>query len=169
MFRCAAALDVAATITTAGLLSGCHRPQGGVLSYTGEPHTYYSYEHQPTTVTLLDTRTDEVVFAMDIPPGKQLSIQFIEGDGDDPVYTPDLMVYEVMDRGTTFGKLRNSVTVPSADVRRVDVDYRTGWEPRPETGDEQLTVQQEEDRPEWWTREGGPVPEGDRPVNIYDD
>lgn len=169
MPRSAAAFAIAATVTAGFTLGGCYSPKGGMMPYTGAAETYYSYAHRPATITLVDTRTDEVVFAIDVPAGKQLTIDFVEGDGDDPVYTPDLMLYEVMDRGTKYGKLRNSVTVPSSDVRRIDVSYREGPELPPGPGDEQLTVQQEEDRPEWWTPQGGSIPEGDRPVHIYDD
>ena len=120
MLRFVAALMFIAVL----VLPGCLSPKGGMMPYTGSPDVFYSWEHLPATVTLLDTRTDEVLFAMDVPPGKQLAVRFLAGEGDDPVYTPDLMLYEVMKRGEKYGKLRNSITVPSADVRRLDVDYR---------------------------------------------
>lgn len=167
MSRCAAATTLAAAATLA--LSACHRPQGPVMNYTGASDTFYSYEYLPTTVTVIDTRTEEVLFAMDIPVGKQLSMQFLEGEGDDPVYTPDLMLYEVWDRGTTYGKLRNSITVPSADVRRLDVSYRPAPEYRPEPEEMQFATETDE-QPAWWTSSGSEVTGGDKPaVNIYDD
>ena len=98
-------------------LTGCHRPQGALLAYTGGSYTYFSYETAPKTVRVLDLRTNEVVFSMDVPVGKQLTIEFQAGKGDDPVYSPDVMRYEVMEMGSTTGKLRNQMSVPSATSR----------------------------------------------------
>jgi len=52
------ALPVAASIA----LVGCHRPHGGMMSYTGGSYTYYSYETMPKTIRIVDLRTDEVIF-----------------------------------------------------------------------------------------------------------
>jgi hypothetical protein len=166
MPRCATATILAVAATFA--LSACHRPQGPVMNYTGASDTFYSYEYLPTTVTLLDTRTEEVIFHLDIPVGKQLSLQFLDGEGDDPVYTPDLMVYEVWDQKTEFGKLRNSITVPSADVRRLDVSYRPAPEQRPEPAEMQFATEGDE-QPDWWSSTGGETGDDTPAVNIYDD
>lgn len=164
--RSAAALTILAGLT---LLPGCLTPKGGMMPYTGAPDVFFSWEHEPCTVTLIDTRTDEVIFAMDIPPGKQLAVKFLDGEGDDPVYTPDVMLYEVMERGEKFGKLRNSLTVPSADVRRIDVDYRSGSELRPRPADSEYATGVEGENPDYWSSRGGQVPEEKRDINIYDD
>ena len=63
--------------------------------------------------------------------GKQLTLDFKTGDGDDPVATPDLMRYEIFPIGTSIGRLRNSLTVPNQYSRRIDVDYRAGPETAP--------------------------------------
>ena len=84
-------------LKTAGILSlgvvmlasvGCHMPHGGWFGGTGGSQTYYSTEARPTTINLIDVRTGESLFAMDIPPGKQLTIDLDEGEGDDPVHRP---------------------------------------------------------------------------------
>ena len=98
--------------------------------------------------------------------GKQLTLDFQEGEGDDPDRTPDLMVYQIFDLGTSIGKLRNSVTVPSSYCRRIDVDYRPPEE-RPPSPDQPLRADELADRPDWWTPEGGPRPE-DRSRDLYD-
>lgn len=155
----------------AGLVAGlgaCHRPQGAMLSYTGESITYYSTEYQPKSVELLDLRTGEVLFAMDIPAGKQLTIDFVPGEGDDPVYTPDLMRWEVFDLGSEFGKLTNSMTVPTATSRRLDYFLRPGPEYVTAAPDESLRTDELRDRPEWWTPEGGPMPEDNKGTDNYE-
>ena len=80
-------------LKTAGILSlgvvmlvsvGCHMPHGGWFRKTGGSHTYYSTEARPTTINLIDVRTGESLFAMDIPPGKQLTIDLDQVDSGWP-------------------------------------------------------------------------------------
>ena len=122
-----------ATILTASVafLAGCYSPGGGWFPYTGGATTYSSTETRPTTVTIVDTRTGEAIFAMDIPVGRQLTIDFDEGSGDDPIDAPDLMRYELFVIGTTYGGLDNSMTVPNANCRRIDVTFRPAPEAPP--------------------------------------
>ena len=155
-------------LTTTALLTGCHRPHGAVLSYTGGSYTYYSYETLPKSIRIVDQRTNETVFAMDIPVGKQLTIKFQEGEGDDPVYTPDVMHYEVMDMGTTTGKLRSMMSVPSAASRKIEVDLRQGPEYVAASPERMLRTDQVAERPDWWSPRGGEMPEDKRGVMIYD-
>lgn len=145
-------------LTIAMFITGCHTPAGGIMPYTGGSNTYFSYETRPVTITIIDLRTNEEIFSMNVPPGKQLTFDFKEGLGDDPVYNPDLMRYEVFAMRTNSGKLRNSLTVPPANARRIDVSYRENYEYRDVTSDTQLRADQLMDRPEWWTPNGGPIP-----------
>ena len=149
--------------------AGCHRPQGAIIPYTGGSQTYASTERMPKNVELIDTRTGDVVFAMEIPAGKQLSLDFREGEGDDPVYTPDLMRYQVFENGTEIGRLRNAMSVPSAASRRLDVNLRTGPEYVTAAPDRPLRTDELEDRPDWWTPRGGPMPADPTGLTTYDD
>jgi hypothetical protein len=149
-------------------LSACHRPHGATMAYTGGSYTYYSYEMKPKTVRVVDLRTNEVVFSMDIPPGKQLTMDFVEGKGDDPIYTPDLLRYEVFDMGTTIGKLHNVMTVPSASNRRIDVYLREGPEYITVPPERALRTDEMEDRPDWWTPAGGELPDDQKGLKNYD-
>jgi len=115
-------------------IAGCHSPKGGWMPFTGGSHTYASYETRPATITILDLRTMDEIFTMNVPPGKQLTLDFKDGEGDDPVYNPDLMRYEVFDLGTETGKLRNTLNVPPANARRIDVTYRQDFEYRTTAG-----------------------------------
>jgi hypothetical protein len=169
MKRIAAFGLVSALATLLAGTPGCYAPNngGGVFSHTGGPTTYYSSEISQKTITIVDVRTDEVVFSVDLPAGKQLTFQFDEGAGDDPVMRPDLMRYEIMDIGTTSGKLKSSQTVPNAASRKVDVDVRQRVEYAGAPPQRALRTDQVSDRPDWWTPEGGPMPE-DRKTNLYD-
>jgi hypothetical protein len=148
-------------------LSGCHNPKGGVMPFTGGSTTYRSTEFSPKTATMIDLRTGETIFTLDIPPGQELTYDFKEGEGDDPVNTPDLMRYQVSPIGTKFGRLRNSMSVPNAASRRMDVVIRTGPEFAPQPPEAVLRADQVDDRPDWWTPAGGPMPEKDGTGN-YD-
>jgi hypothetical protein len=151
-----------ALLLACGAAGACHTPGGGMTPFTGGSHTFYSTELRPVTIEVVDLRNKEVVFRMDVPPGKQLTLDFRSGEGDDPVYTPDLMRYQVWDLGTSTGRLRNSLTVPAAWARRLDVSYREGPEYAPAPPDRELRTDEMEHRPDWWTPEGGELPVGNR-------
>ncbi len=156
------------TIATSMLvLTGCHRPEGALMTYTGQTSTYWSTESKPVTVTIVDTRTGKPFFTMEVPVGKQLTLDFVNDEGDDPVLTPDLMRWEVFERGTQMGTLRNAMSVPDSYARRIDVDYRPAPEYAPRPADQALRVDHE--KPDWWTPRGGPVIEANSAMTIYDD
>lgn len=148
-------------------LSGCHSPRGGFMPASFGSTTYHSTETQPKSITIIDTRTGEEFFHMDIPPGKQLTLNFVADGGDDPVMTPDLMRYQVFDLGTRTGRLRNSMTVPNAASRRIDMNIRPGIEYAERPAEERLRTDELEDRPDWWTPDGGPRPEENN-SELYD-
>jgi hypothetical protein len=130
-------------------MTGCYSPKGGLMPASGGPQTYYSYETLPVTITIIDLRSNEEIFTMNVPPGKQLTFDFLDGEGDDPAYTPDLMRFEVFDMGTDSGKLRNTLSVPSAHSRRIDVTYRHEYEYRTAQGNVPFHPDQIVNRPSW--------------------
>jgi len=160
--------SVIALIVACGTLAGCHSPKGGWLPGDKSSTTYWSTETAPKSVTMIDLRTNEEVFSIDIPAGQQLTFDFVPGAGDDPVYRPDLMRYAVWELGTDTGKLRNSLTVPAAWSRRIEVTIRTGIEYMPEDSTRELRSDEMADRPDWWTPDGGELPGSRNPVTIYD-
>lgn len=161
-------LAVSVALASSLVLGACHRPQGALMAATGSSQTYPSYETSPKSIHVLDLRTGEVIFAMDVPPGKQLSMDFVEGEGDDPVYTPDLMRYEVFDLGTMTGALANSMTVPGASSRRVDVFIRQGPEFRASAPEHEYRTDLPGERPAWWTPAGGAMPDDRKGLKNYD-
>lgn len=131
------------------------------------PTTWNSTEHSPKTITIMDTRSGERVFLMEIPVGKKLVIDFEEGGGDDTVQTPDLMRWEVFNHDIGRGALNNAMTVPNATCRRIDVRMRPGTEYAQPEPDRTLRVDELQDRPDWWTPEGGEIDTYD-PLTGYD-
>jgi hypothetical protein len=109
-----------------------------------------------------------VIFTIDIPAGKQLTLDFVKGKGDDPVYSPDLMRWEIFDQGTTTGKLRNAMSVPRAASRRIDMTLRPNIEYVTGSPDRELRTDQLADRPDWWTPAGGALPDDPRGLRNYD-
>jgi len=88
--------------------------------------TFQSTAAVPKTVAIVDTRTGEAVFELDIPLGKQLSIEFFKystsGERDGP---PNYMKYTVHALGRTIGSLDETVDLPAAWNRRLDVFMRS--------------------------------------------
>lgn len=141
-----------------GTLTGCYGPDGGFMPGSGRGYTYQSTSMSPLTISVTDTRTEEAFFVMELPPGKQLTFNFLQGGGDDPVLTPDRMIYAVWDNGTQFGHLDNQLTCPPASCRRIDVAIREAPEwPEPDPA-VRLRTDQAADRPGYATPQGGKLP-----------
>ncbi len=111
--------------------AGCWNTNGGgsLLSEGGvgasfDNHVYVSRSWQPWTVTVRDTRTGQAFWSIDVPVGKKLAIQFMQGHGTDSQYTPDLMKWGLMEENASFSNLMNSMPVPAADVRRLEPTLR---------------------------------------------
>ncbi len=148
------------------VLAGCHSTRGGAFPRTGGSQTYYSTDTMQKTITVVDSRTGEVYLQIDVPVGKQLSLDFVKDGGDDPVNTPDLMRYQIMDQGTLIGRLRNAMSVPNAASRRIEVAVRQDVEYADAPPQRPLRVT-EEPPPEWWTPTGGEM-DPYSPAEMYD-
>lgn len=148
-------------------MSGCHSPAGGMFPNPSGTMTYVSTETRQMTISVVDVRTDEEVFVMHVPPGKQLTMDFRRDGGDDPVVTPDLMRWELFDAGRRTGRLHNALTVPNAASRRIDVFVNQGikWQAAPP--EQRLRTDELAERPDWWTPQGGKLPQHS-PAEIYD-
>ncbi len=129
--------------------------------------TYQSTEESPKTVTLLDSRSGERLFVMEIPVGKKLVIDFIADSGDNEVLTPDLMMWEVFPDDVNYGPLSNSMTVPNGWSRKINVDIRNSSEYANPIADRPLRVDEVNDQPDWWTPDGGEIDKTDA-SNGYD-
>lgn len=86
-----------------------------------DQYTYESTSWYPQTVSLVDTRTDQVIWTVDVPVDQQLVMRFNKGEGDDNRVTPDMMEWDVWPIGQRSGQPQYTMNVPPADCRRVDV------------------------------------------------
>ncbi len=113
-------------LTLAGA-SGCYT-EGGP-GFSTDQHVYVSRPWQPYTITLRDTRTGQEFWSRDIPVGKKLIVKFVENQGTNDKYTPDLMTWALVDEERETGiNLASSVPVPPANARRLETVLRSNPE-----------------------------------------
>ncbi len=143
---------------------GCYRPAGSYYPGTGQGYTYISTEMKPVTITLVDTRTEQPFFKLDIPVGKQLSFNFLGGKGDDPVTRPDRLTYAIWESNTETGRLTNQLTCPPQDCVRIDYSLRKAPEWAETPPEYMHRIDAPQGAPAWWTPAGGPVPAKNRPL-----
>ena len=137
---------------SAAVAAGCYSTSGGYLPHTGGGFTYISTESLPVTISVLnicernaDHPDGTPFFIMEIPPGKQLTFNFAEDGGDDPVKRPARMMYALWKRDTQTGSLENILSCPGQSCRKIVVSYR----PAPEAAkpDESYRMQVGNDAP----------------------
>ena len=125
--RSAASLMIAAALTAASCgPTSPYRPffdEGGSGASIDE-FTYISTSLAPKTISIIDTRTNEVVFAVDIPVGQQLSINFDEHSKDKGKYMSGTMRWALLQAGASYGRLTNRISVPPPNARRIDMTLR---------------------------------------------
>ena len=152
------------------ILSGCEMYTPGGNPFTNGPNsaaTWESTEEFPKTITLIDTRSGERLFVMEVPVGEKLVIDFVTDAGDNEVMTPDLMMWEIFPSSISYGPLSNALTVPNRWSRRIDVAIRESSEYAHPMVDRPLRVDEVNDQPDWWTSDGGEIDSSD-PTNGYD-
>jgi hypothetical protein len=120
---------VALTLILALFGVSCTMHDGGYMpsaAGTWSPMTFQSTAGVPKTVVIVDTRTGETVFELNIPIGKQLSIEFFKyGSRRDADLPPNYMKYTVHSIGRTVGHLDDRTDLPAAWNRRVDIFMRS--------------------------------------------
>ena len=152
------------------LAFGCQMYVPGGNPFTDGPDsatTWESTTEVPKTVTLIDTRSGEHLFVMEIPVGQKLVIDFVTDGGDNAVITPDLMMWEVFPSSEKYGPLSNALTVPDRWSRKIIVDLRDSGEYAQPATDRPLSVDDINDQPDWWSSEGGEMT-GSDPIDGYD-
>ncbi len=114
---------LAAVAATSTLIAGCsYTPGGGLMS--DDQFTYESTPYQPISVEVVDTRTDEVVWTMDVPVGRKVTLRFYPDKSEGYADYPDIMKWEVQGKEDFAGVLRSKTTVPDRWSRRIDVSLR---------------------------------------------
>ena len=110
-------LGLAASTT----LPGCYTPGGP--HWSADRATYESTTWSPKTVYVIDTRTGQTIWSIDVPVGRQVAVGFETGNGPNE-YMPDTMVWEVMDYDKVFGVLSNRRAAPPRHARRIEFELR---------------------------------------------
>ena len=158
-------------LTLIAMMTGCQMYTPGGNPFFNGPNsaaTYQSTEEFPKTVALIDTRSGERLFIVEVPVGKKLVIDFVKDSGDNTVLTPDLMMWEVFSSDVGYGPLSNSMTVPNGWSRRINVTLRESSEYANPITDRPLRIDEVNDQPDWWTSDGGELDSTD-PLNGYDE
>jgi hypothetical protein len=146
---------------------GCYTVTPQLWESSVEVFTYESTPSKPITITIIDTRSEEPVFRMDIPVGRRLAMQFIDGGGDDPVIRPDRLEWSLLEAGSVTGSLDNKLNVPPSQARRIEYSLRTAPEYPPEPPMAPMRAGTKESQPEWATPDGGSVPTEPRSKRLY--
>lgn len=120
-------MSILRTLTIAALLSspialiGCNT-EGG-RGYSSDSYTYVSRTWSPKTVTLLDSRTGETLWSVDLPVGKQMTVGFRKGTGPNE-YKPDMMYWGMTEPGRVGRVQKNWIPVPPHHGRRLELTLR---------------------------------------------
>lgn len=117
MNRITAAVLLAASLT----LTGCAYSPGGA-GVTNGTFTYVSTSLTPKTIAVVDTRSSEQVLVVEIPVGKQLVLSFY--GSDDEAEGRGKLRWGVMPAGDSYGGLSETMDVPPASARRIDMTIR---------------------------------------------
>lgn len=138
--------------------AGCYTVTPQLWSSSVGTFTYQSTSSEPITIAVVDTRSSEEIFRMDIPVGQRFAMHFDESGGDDPVLRPSKMSWSLLEGGTTMGSLSNTLSVPPASARRIDYSLRPAPEFPPEPPQAPMRAGESASNPEWATPRGGPAP-----------
>jgi hypothetical protein len=147
-------------------LPGCYTTETTLLSTTMGTFSYESTVMRPVTIKVIDIRTEEPVFTMEVPVGQQISFHFEETGGDDAVLRPAKMSWAMWDKGTIFGSLSNSLSVPARDARRIEYTLRSAPEYAPQSPEALMRADEASTKPAWETEAGGPAPRSNS-SNLY--
>ncbi|MEM1167193.1 MAG: hypothetical protein AAGI30_12990 [Planctomycetota bacterium] len=105
----------------AAMSSGCWF-QGGPL-VSEDRYTYDSTPMSPKTITIFDLRTDEAVWAYDLPVGRRLIMKFKEGEGPDDYFSSE-MQWDDIPAFTRLAVPQERHPVPPYYSRRVEMTLR---------------------------------------------
>lgn len=106
--------------------TGCYSI-GGVPA-SRDKATFESHPHLPATITIVDTRTGEAAWSLDVPVGEKLTVRFYDGRKPRGATEkwPAMMRWELTDLDEDVGSLANEFAVPVADSRKIVYELREG-------------------------------------------
>lgn len=176
-----ARMSVRFVITGAVLLSaslaGCGYYEGGNMRSL-DRHVYVSTTWQPKTVNLVDTRTGETVWSMDVPVGQKLAMEFVDNERvidsrPHDAWLPDTMRWGLGDSKNTSMSLANEISVPPASIRRIEWTLRPVPEMPPSNGpngtDEDVYVLPDDALPEATPEDETPEAQSPAEMEVLED
>lgn len=116
---------LACLIASAALLAGCQGYKAGGPGMSIGQFTYESYPDDPKTVLLIDHTTGETLWSVDVPIGQKVVIKFDDGKNPGDPARPDIMRWDLMAMSVGYETLDNSMPVPPAWQRRLEMTLRT--------------------------------------------
>jgi hypothetical protein len=111
-----------AAVLAASALGGCY-----TSGRSGVGHIYESTTWSPKTLTLVDTRTGETAWSVDVPVGQAIMVTFSEGTGPNE-FRPDEIRWEMAPIGRQIVTPMNAQPCPPAYARRIDMTLRSAPE-----------------------------------------
>ncbi|RMH13273.1 MAG: hypothetical protein D6695_04580, partial [Planctomycetota bacterium] len=96
---------------------------GGVLMSI-DRFTYVSTPYELYTIDLVDVRTGETIWTLDLPVGQRVTLQFYKNKSEGYADYPDVMRWEIQGADDLDGILRSQISVPDRWSRRLDVSLR---------------------------------------------
>ncbi|MFU8829200.1 MAG: hypothetical protein ACNA8P_07165 [Phycisphaerales bacterium] len=111
-----------AALLSASTLGAC---MGGntFSGRSGAGERYESTSYSPKTISLIDTRTGEVAWSVDVPVGQAVQLTFSEGTGPNE-FRPDEIRWEIAPIDRRIITPMNRQPCPPAYARRLDLTLR---------------------------------------------
>jgi hypothetical protein len=106
------------------LLGGCSNLSGMGLSASYDDFVFTSDAMSPKTVSLVDIRTKQTVWSMEVPVGQQIKISFTAGT-DPKVYMPDTMRVTEGKANTNRREFLTRIPCPGPESRRLEWSLRS--------------------------------------------
>ena len=100
--------------------AGCTSYEAGGAEESLDQYTYESTSTFPQSISIVDTRTSDLVWAMDIPVGQQLTIKFNDDVKRSNRVGYDEMTWGLNPVGGSGRSLSNTMRVPPRSARRID-------------------------------------------------
>jgi hypothetical protein len=117
------------------------RPRGRMASF--DQHTYASTPFEAKTVRLVDVRTAEELWSVDVPVDFKVVVRFYEDQTEDNQDFPDVMRWEIIEDDSWGTLLDNQMPVPSRHARRLEWEIRSGPEYAPDASPAPLDLMPE--------------------------
>jgi hypothetical protein len=92
--------------------------------FSNDRFTYESTTMSPKSVALVDIRTEQTIWSIDVPVGQKLTMQFDSViDGENPVY-PDVMKWVVQPIRLNSWRGSQEILVPGPEARLIELSLR---------------------------------------------